>query len=76
MRSEINSKHGWIILLLLGYKISKTTEISTHVNKKDLNVIKSPAGYVGKGDRIEYIQNGYIHIADIPKLGAIMEKGV
>ncbi|MFV9676297.1 MAG: hypothetical protein ACNYVW_01385 [Methanosarcinales archaeon] len=75
MRSERNSKHGWINRVLLGYKSSKTTEISTRVNKRALNVIKSPVGYVGNGDMIEYIQNGYIRIADLPKLGETHKEG-
>ncbi|MFZ2071581.1 MAG: hypothetical protein WAV32_08330 [Halobacteriota archaeon] len=35
----IESKNGWINLVLLGYKSSKTTEISTRVNNRDLNMI-------------------------------------
>jgi len=45
----MNSKQGWVNLVLFGYKSSKTTEISTRVHKKDLDVIKSPMGSVGQG---------------------------
>ncbi|MCK4731617.1 MAG: hypothetical protein KAT65_04080 [Methanophagales archaeon] len=65
------------------HKSSKTTEIYTYVSNRDLNKIKSPLDMRGGEDMSEYIQKGYIriadiipilddmHIADIPKLYAI-----
>ncbi|KAF5434553.1 hypothetical protein C5S35_13865 [Candidatus Methanophagaceae archaeon] len=60
MRSVMNSKHGWIIQVLFGYKSSKTTEISTQVNNRDLNMIKSPAGFLGEEGRHDRVHPKWV----------------
>lgn len=56
----MNSKHGWIIQVLFGYKSSKTTEISTQVNNRDLNMIKSPAGFLGEEGRHDRVHPKWV----------------